>query len=428
MMKEVDISQLCTFVPSVEYTVGIKEAVKLFSEHELHEFFVVARDGKPVGWVKKRDVFLALYGRSLSVGDLTKPLTRLRNLKTTTDKINGLFDFFNLKKDPLIVVDKDGSYLGVLFYHVLLHYVCMHKDAETSLFQKLRNFFGQPYYLYAFFLKGKKAFREEYGTVKEEGLYKILYEDVKDSILGDVSIVKDEGEVYALSKEKLSKGKIKEIIEGFHKEFSLLYADAKPVHVQGYMIPLEIVKSYEELFKITSDTKDRLKGVDVSFFIMHGLQPSVIICEYEAKELIVKIKEQITKDFKKVLERINREDRELWEYVLYDFFKEYSYFELFYIMNEKGIQISNNVINPKIKYHIKAGKKGADRSEKMYFKQAMKDGIYISDIYISQATDDFCITLSAKFQYKDKTYVLAGDINYKEIHNLVKSYTKVSAS
>jgi hypothetical protein len=173
---------------------------------------------------------------------------------------------------------------------------------------------------------------------------------------------------------------------------------------------------------LVSDTRERLKGVEASFFILHGLQPSVVMCEYASKELIAKIKEQITQDFQTILDRILREDRELWEYVLYDFFKDYPYFELFYIMNEKGIQISNNVINPKTKYHIKAGKKGADRSEKAYFKQAIKDGMYISDIYISQATDDFCITLSSRFQYRDKTYVLAGDINYKEIHKLVKSY------
>ena len=426
MMKEVELSLLCTLVPTVDYRMTPQEALKLFNEHELHEFLVVVKDGKPVGWVKKKDVRLALYRQELCVGDLTRPLTNIRNLKTTVDNMSGLFDFFNLQKDPLIVVSKNGSYMGVLFYHVLLNYVCMHREAEASLFQKLRNFFGQPYYLYVFFLKGKKTFREEYGTVKEEGLYKILYEDIKDSISGDVSLVKDEGEVYALSKEKLQRDKIKEIIENFHKEFSLLYADAKPVYVQGYLIPLDTVKNYEELFRIASDTKDKLRGVDASFFVIHGLQPSVIMCEYKAKELILKIKEQITEDFKRILERINREDRELWEYVLYDFFKEYPYFELFYIMNERGVQISNNVINPKISYRIKAGKKGADRSEKSYFKQAMKDGTYISDIYISQATDDFCITLSARFQHKDKTYVLAGDINYREIHQLVKSYTKAS--
>ena len=423
-MKEIELSQLCTFVPTVEHETTLEEALKLFKEREPHELFVVVKDGKPIGFVKRKDVSSAVYRSDLLVGDLIKPFIRLRNIKTTVENIQGLFDFFNLQKDPIVVVNKNGLYIGVIFYDVLLHYVCMYNNVENSVFQKLRKLFGQPYYLYVFFLKGKKDFRDQFGAVKEEGLYKILYEDIKDAIPGDVTLLRDEGEVYALSKEKLSKDKAKEIIESFHKEFFLLYADAKPVYVQGYMLPLESIKSYEEFFKLASETRDRLKGMEASFFILHGLQPSVVMCEYASKELIAKIKEQITQDFKTILDRIIKEDRELWEYVLYDFFREYPYFELFYIMNEKGIQISNNVINPKTKYHIKAGKKGADRSEKPYFKHAMKDGIYISDIYISQATDDFCITLSSKFQYKDKTYVLAGDINYREIHKLVKSYAK----
>jgi hypothetical protein len=53
---------------------------------------------------------------------------------------------------------------------------------------------------------------------------------------------------------------------------------------------------------------------------------------------------------------------------------------------------------------------------------AKEGDIYISEIYLSQATDDFCITLSSKFRYGEKLYVLAGDINYTEVHKLVKSY------
>jgi hypothetical protein len=40
----------------------------------------------------------------------------------------------------------------------------------------------------------------------------------------------------------------------------------------------------------------------------------------------------------------------------------------------------------------------------------------------SRATDDFCITLSSKFRYGEKLYVLAEDINYTEVRRLVKSY------
>ena len=64
--------------------------------------------------------------------------------------------------------------------------------------------------------------------------------------------------------------------------------------------------------------------------------------------------------------------------------------------------------------------------KKDYFKKATYEDVYISNIYISQATDDFCITVSKRFSYGEKSYILAGDINYREIHRLVKEYAKES--
>jgi hypothetical protein len=426
-MKEIELSQLATGVPYMDFKTGIKEALKTFEEHSLYDFMVVLKEGKPVGIVSRLELIKAQHRDYLTVGDLAKPLMKLRNSSLKPEQIPSLLDFFNSQKNPIFLVDKGGHYMGVLFYHVVMHYASLYKETAIPVFQKLSSLFAQDYYFYCFYIRGIKEFRDTYGAEKTEGIYKILIEDIKDHIEGDVSFSKGEGEVYALSKTKLSERDVRNIYEEFHKEFSLLYAEAKLLHVHGYCIPLKEVKTFEEFFRISSELKNRLKGMqELSFFIFYQEVPVIVACEYKAKELIPKIKEKIKGDFEKVVEHLKRTEKDLWEFVLYDFFKEYPYFELFYIMNEKGVQISNNVINPKISYRIKAGKKGADRSEKSYFKQAMKDGTYISDIYISQATDDFCITLSARFQHKDKTYVLAGDINYREIHQLVKSYTKAS--
>jgi hypothetical protein len=148
----------------------------------------------------------------------------------------------------------------------------------------------------------------------------------------------------------------------------------------------------------------------------------VVVCEYKGREYIKRVIEKIKEGFMQILWKLKHSDKEMWEYVLQDAFKDYPYFEIFYIIGERGVQVSNNVINPRIKYPVKTGRKGADRSEKPYFKMAKEGDIYISEIYLSQATDDFCITLSSKFRYGEKFYVLAGDINYTEVHKLVKSY------
>ena len=107
-------------------------------------------------------------------------------------------------------------------------------------------------------------------------------------------------------------------------------------------------------------------------------------------------------------------------------FEKYPYFELFYIMSEKGLQITNNIVNPKVDYFVAQGKKGSERSEKPYFRKALEEGSYISDVYLSKATDEFCITVSELFSYEGKRYILAGDINFKQIHKLVKSFKETT--
>ncbi|ADC90148.1 CBS domain containing protein [Thermocrinis albus DSM 14484] len=424
-MRELDLSELATGVPKVDYDLGIPEALRSLDEHRIFDFLVVVKDSKPVGIVYRKDLLLSQGRKDLRVGDIALPLPKIRTFRSSPENLLGLLDFFAFSRKPLLVVDKRGQYLGVLFYHVLLHYMSSYRQVTVPIFQKLRKLFGQDYHLCVFYLKDVKGFREHFGSAKEEGLYRILYEDVKDHIDGDVMQSQDEREIYALSKRKLSPEEVKAIMEEFHKEFSLLYAEINPVHVVGFDIGLKDVKSYEEFWNIYSQLKNRLKSVHgSSFFVFHGLQPVVVTCEYPLRQQIMKIKEKIKEDFLSIVEELKRTEKDLWEYILYDVFKKFPYFELFYIMNEKGLQISNNVVNPKANYVVKTGKKGADRSQKIYFKKAMEEGLYVSEIYISQATDDFCITVSAKFQYGQKVFVLAGDINYREIHRLVKEYSQ----
>ncbi|RMH79309.1 MAG: CBS domain-containing protein [Acidobacteria bacterium] len=424
-MKEIDLSELTTGIPKIEYDLSILEGLKTFEEHLIYDLLVVVKENRPVGVIRKIDLIRAQSREGLTVGDLARPLMKLRISTVKPQQLTTLLDFFNSFKSPIILVDRKGSYIGLLFYEVVLHYINMFKETTVPIFQKLRSLFRQPYFLYGFYMSGLEHFRDMLGSSKEESLIKILYEDIKSDIEGETGLSYEDREVYVLSKYKLSEERVKEIYEEFHKEFSLLYAEIKPVYVHGYCISLQEVKDFEEFFKLRAELKSRLDSIqDASFFIFHGEKPSVVLCEYKRREFIFKIRERIKEDFQRIAERLKENDMDIWEFLLYDFFKEYPYFELFYVMNERGLQISNNVINPKKNYPIKTGRKGADRSEREYFRKASHEDVYLSPIYISQATDDFCITVSKKFNYAGKSYVLAGDINYREIHNLVKSYAE----
>ena len=425
-MKELELSQLCTGVPVVEWNASIEEVIRVFEDNALFDTLVVIREGKPLGIVYKAEAKLARYKRHLTAADIGHLASKVRNVRVDLKSLVLLLDMFTHVEKPVILVDKKGNYMGLIFHEVLLHYISMYSETKIPLLQRVKNLLGQKVYLHVFTLEDTKVFKEKYGSEKERGLFKILYEDVRENADGDVYLSEEDKSVYVLSKNLLDKDKVKEIMEEFHKEYSLLYAEFYPIFVHGMSVNLEKVKSLDELFDRMKTVKHRFDSLkDVSFFIYHDEIPSILVCEYRTKALIPRIREKLLTDFLSVVDSLSKSEKDTWEYVLYDHFKTYPYFELFYIMNDRGIQISNNVVNPRVKYQIKVGRKGADRSGRFYFKGAMEYGAYISDIYISQATDDFCITISCRFNYGGKMYVLAGDINYREIHGIVKEYASL---
>jgi len=182
-MKEVELREITTKVPTLNYDLSIVEALKIFAEYGIYDLLVVIKDRKPLGVVSKKDLLMAQHRSDLKVGDITSSLPKVKTFKSSLDRLEGLFDFFTFNKKPLIVVNKDGTYAGLLFYHMLLHYFSGLREGTSPLFQKLRELFGTDAYFYNFYLKETKRFREEMGTARLESLYKLLLENVKDQKL-----------------------------------------------------------------------------------------------------------------------------------------------------------------------------------------------------------------------------------------------------
>ncbi len=419
----VNILDISTQVPTVQYDLSIDNLRKLFKELHIYNYMVVTIGEKPIGLVYK-DKVMKTMNKNLIAGDIARIKTRLRVLTLNEENLADLIDILPLQKEHIILVDKKGHYLGVLNYEVLIHYILSKKEKKLPIIQQIKSSFGKEYYLVVFGLKNIKPFREKYGMSKEEGIYKLLYEDIADFFNIEVSCTPESGEMWVYSSEPPRKGDIKEIIKEFHKEFSLLYGDIEPVNVYGMSIDLSLVKSQEEFESTLKELRNRAKRIEGSVFIIHGERPMLILVEPKDFKIIKTIKNKILNDFDTIVSAVRKAEKDIWEYILYDMFKEFSYFELFYIINEKGLQISNNIINPKVDYFVATGRKGSDRSEKPYYEMTLKEGYYISDIYLSQATDEFCMTVAKRFNYNGKTYILAGDINFKEIHKLVKKYTE----
>ena len=93
------------------------------------------------------------------------------------------------------------------------------------------------------------------------------------------------------------------------------------------------------------------------------------------------------------------------------------YIELAYVTNEEGIQMTKNVFRNNISASYGDSGKNKDWSERPWFRGAMNtSGVYLSDIYRSQATDEFCLTASSTLVADDIVIgVVALDINFREI-------------
>jgi len=95
-------------------------------------------------------------------------------------------------------------------------------------------------------------------------------------------------------------------------------------------------------------------------------------------------------------------------------FAEFPYFEVIFELEPNGTQRYANWINPNMYGKIKAGGAGIDRSQQAYYQRVAETlAPYISTIYLSTATEDFCLTVSLPILDDDGTLksILVADIN-----------------
>ncbi|MDQ7037634.1 MAG: glycine dehydrogenase [Aquificota bacterium] len=424
--SRVSLVDLSISVPTVPYDLTLKELKNVFEELSIYSYLTVMKGSTPIGIVYRSQVE-KLTNENLTAGDLAVLCCRLRNVEVSKESLIGVFELLRLEREPVIVTDRRGTYLGVLTYDTVLHYITRHKEHTLPVVQKVHSVIGRGEYLCVFGLKNMDRFRKTFGSEKQESVYKILYEDIRDMFEGEISGVVDKGEIWVLSKRPPSKETVKEFFKEFHREYTLLFGEFQHVYVYGLCLDMSLIDSQEKLYEKKKELSEKARKIEGSVFIAHSLQPTLVLHDPAKQKIITNIKRKILGDFRNIVEKVRSSPKDMWEFILYDVFEEFPYFELFYIMSGRGLQITSNIVNPKVNYFVAHGKKGTDRSEKPYFRKAMEEGSFISDIYLSKATDDFCITVSERFAHEGRDYVLAGDINFREIHRLVRTYREIPA-
>ncbi len=424
-VNEIELVDISIGVPTVPYDLSLKELKDVFDELRIYKYLTVTIGNIPVGLVYRNDVEKYSNER-LIAGDIASTCCKLKSTAVNINSLPGLFEVLPLEKEPVIVTDKKGTYLGVLTYDTVLHYITHHREHVLPIIQRVHSSLGKREYLCVLGLKNVDSFKKNFGSQKFESVRKILLEDIKDTLGGEVANIPDRSEFWTLRTSPPTKEEIKELFKEFHREYTLLFGEFQHMYIYGFCLDLSLISSEEKLYSVGDELRERTTRIEGSIFIVHGLQPTLILHDPSKQKLITNIKKKILQDFKSIVEELRISPKDMWEHTLYDMFETYPYFELFYVISAKGLQITNNIVNPKVDYFVAQGKKGADRSDKPYFRQALSEGCFISDVYLSRATDDFCITVSQRFSYEGKTYVLAGDINFKQIHKLVRSFKEAT--
>ena len=98
-----------------------------------------------------------------------------------------------------------------------------------------------------------------------------------------------------------------------------------------------------------------------------------------------------------------------------------SFFELFYITDAAGIQVTSNIAPDGFQANYGSTGQGKDWSKRPWYLGAIeKDGIYISDVYRSVATEHFCFTVSAPLRGPNDELlgVLGADVNFSDLLNV----------
>ncbi|GAB1535286.1 methyl-accepting chemotaxis protein [Geovibrio sp. ADMFC3] len=100
------------------------------------------------------------------------------------------------------------------------------------------------------------------------------------------------------------------------------------------------------------------------------------------------------------------------------FIKRNSYIELAYMTDARGRQITPNIWNRNVRGSNDSLSVGSDWSTRDWFRKPKETGdVYVTDIYRSVATDNFCFTVAApvKDNSGNVTGVLAVDISFADM-------------
>jgi len=406
---------------TMEVNTSVDEARAIFQENLDTEIAVVLDNLRPIGLLRRGKVFTQ---RSNSLGAYCDALPKMINSRTPSSLLaRGLY-LERGDAEPWVMVGDDGIYIGILQPLEIMAQLISRKMSTGSLHPlsqlttgptlrqsldvSIRN--NPSTVLVYIDLDHFKAYNDRYGFIRGDAMIRLLSEIVRQEFLGAAGTLVGHigGDDFVLILDHINtslEAKLLDVIYHFQDLASHLY-DASDLE-RGYFttedgsehpvasISIAVVNGSQGDLSNSVAAAERaayLKKIGKSNI------GSIIVVEDDSPRLVVP-QHEVHSDWQaralEALQSLLNYRRSEDSHCMDSCFADYPFFEVVFELNSNGMQRYPNWINPNMYGKIKAGGAGVDRSQQAYYSSAYETmSPYVSSIYLSTATEDFCLTVS----------------------------------
>lgn len=437
---------------SIELHAGLQQAKVLFEDSPGLSWLVVLDQGRPVGLLSRGH---ALAHNAWRIGLACQPL---RRVLTTTINVVTLARSLYVSSDgtePWVIIGSDGYYLGIVQPMALVTRILSHHDYGSNLHPLSQLPTGpglrqsidsrldgtRNMHLVYIDLDHFKSFNDRYGFIRGDAMIRTLAEILRHLFIGNTNHLLGHigGDDFILiaDDENDRSDELKTLLESaivqFHALARHLY-DAEDIS-RGFFVtedgqrhpvasvsvavvngrtgrPANSIEAAERAAALKKVGKSEWGSV----IVIEDIQTQV--CPISVFDDIDTWRDNAFS----ALDTLAQHTRGCDPHCLDDAFKAFPFFEVVFELDAYGIQRHPNWINPAMYGRIRAGGVGADRGGQKYFSAVSTSGQrYVSTIYLSSASEDFCLTLAAPLFDSQGTAdgVLVADLNLSAMAALV---------
>ncbi|AOU97932.1 hypothetical protein BI364_08105 [Acidihalobacter yilgarnensis] len=416
---------------------SMADAHQLFLRDTALEYLIVLDQGRPLGYLTRKVLNAPGWG---PLGRYIQGLEQVLSARVNVHSLlRRLYDVGG-RAQPWVVVDDAGRYMGTLVLLGVLDHLLnvglppsVHPLSGLPTGPVLRSLIeqriagGETLQMVYLDLDHFKAFNDRYGFVRGDAMIKVLAEILRKGFDGlpEAELGHIGGDDFLLVAPAHTPGlqaRIGWLIDRFHELAPHLYdesdldlgyfstqngqyypvATLSVVVVNGQTRPMtDSVMASTRAAQLKRAAKDRMG--------------SVVVTEGDPLSLVERPRVLGQAAWRNALECALATFPEDGAADSIDaWFGRHTAFELVFRLDSEGVQQGANWLNPAMRGLIKRGGDGMNRADRAYFRELRRgQRSYLSSIYVSRATEDFCISLAMPSWHADGALaeVMVGDIN-----------------